>query len=57
MQIRLYINEDAMLRALINGLRARDVDLKTVSEMDTRKLDDEAQLKFAASQGRVLYTF
>ncbi len=30
MQIRLYIDEDAMFRALIQGLRARDVDVSTV---------------------------
>jgi hypothetical protein len=30
MQIRLYMDEDVMSRALVNGLRARGIDVATV---------------------------
>jgi hypothetical protein len=33
MQSRLYIDEDAMARALVNGLRARGVDVETVTDV------------------------
>lgn len=57
MQIRLFVDEDAMAHALVNGLRARGVDVLTVGEGARRKLEDNEQLEFATSQGRVLYTF
>jgi hypothetical protein len=56
MQIRLYIDEDAMSRALTHNLRARGVDVTTVREEGRQGGSDEAQLEFACSQGRVLYT-
>jgi hypothetical protein len=31
MQIRLYVDGDAMARALVRGLRARGVDVTTVT--------------------------
>lgn len=46
-----------MAHALVTGLRARGVDVLTVSEGARRKLEDEEQLEFATSQDRVLYTF
>jgi hypothetical protein len=54
---RLYVDEDAMHRGLIAGLRARGVDVLTVYEAGLLGQDDETQLTFAASQQRVLYTF
>lgn len=57
MQVRLFVDEDAMADALMTGLRARGVNLLTASEAETRKLDDDEQLEFASAQGRVLYTF
>jgi len=57
MQIRLFVDEDAMAHALVNGLRARGIDVLTVGEVARKKLEDEEQLEFATSQGRVLYTF
>jgi hypothetical protein len=56
MKIRLYIDEDAMSRALINGLRARGVDVTSVKEEERRNLDDRSQLEFSTKQGRVLCT-
>ncbi len=43
MPIRLYIDEDAMARAFVSGLRARDVDLKTVFEEGMLGQSDEVQ--------------
>src|ERR1700730_1291268 len=57
MQIRLFVDEDAMAHALVTGLRARGIDVLTVGEGARRRLDDDEQLEFATSQGRVLYTF
>jgi hypothetical protein len=57
MQIRLFIDEDAMSRAVAHNLRMRGVDVATVVEEAREGLDDTAQLDFAASRGRVLYTF
>jgi hypothetical protein len=56
MRIRLYIDEDAMSRPLVNGLRARGIDVITVAEEKRRGLNDELQLEFATRQGRVLCT-
>lgn len=57
MRIRLYIDEDAMFRALVQGLRARDVDVSTVAEANMTGQPDEAQLDWATLQERVIYTF
>jgi len=57
MQIRLYIDEDAMSRALVQGLRARGADVTTVYEEGMTGQSDAAQLAYAAMQGRVIYTF
>src|SRR5438105_1868919 len=57
MRIRLFVDEDAMAHALVTGLRARGIDVLTVGEKARRRLDDDEQLEFATSKGRVLYTF
>jgi uncharacterized protein DUF5615 len=57
MLIRLYVDEDAMARAFVQGLRAREIDLITVLDAGMSEQDDAAQLDYAAAQGRVLYTF
>lgn len=57
MQIRLYIDEDAMARALVQGLRARGVDVTTVIDEGMNERDDNAQLQRATQQRRVIYTF
>ena len=57
MQVRVFVDEDAMSRALVNGLRARGIDVLTVGEGARRELEDDEQLEFATVTGRVLYTF
>lgn len=57
MQIRLYVDEDAMARTLVKGLRARGVDVTTVLDEGMSEQNDAAQLEYAIQQGRVLYTF
>ena len=57
MQIRLYIDEDAMARALISGLRARGVNVTTVLDEGLSGQSDATQLAHAAQLERVLYTF
>ena len=57
MDIRLYIDEDAMAQALIRRLRARGADVLTAFEADMMGRDDAAQLAFAIAQERTLYTF
>lgn len=56
-QICLYIDEDAMAHALVQGLRARGVDVTTVIDEGMNERDDNAQLERAAQQRRVIYTF
>lgn len=57
MQIRLYVDEDAMARGLVSGLRARGIDVLTVSEAGKSEEDDITQLGHATEQMRSLYTF
>jgi hypothetical protein len=57
MQLRLFIDEDAMSRAVAHNLRMRGIDLTTVVEEQREGLDDAAQLDCATSQARALYTF
>ena len=55
-QIRLYIDEDAGERAVVDGLRGRGVDLMTVVDSGMNGLADSHQLKFAAQIGRAIYS-
>ena len=57
MPIRLYVDEDAMARALVKGLRARGVDITTVFDEEMLARSDAEQLEYAVQQGRVFYTF
>ena len=45
MQIRLYLDEDAMARALVLGLRARGVDVTTVIDEGMKERGDREQLQ------------
>jgi hypothetical protein len=56
-QTRLYLDEDAMRRSLVFGLRARNVDLLTASEAQMVNHGDQDHLAAASAAGRVLYTF
>ncbi|NIL97141.1 MAG: hypothetical protein GTO53_06220 [Planctomycetales bacterium] len=55
-QIRLYVDEDAAERAVVEGLRNHGIDVVTVLEVEMTSVSDEEQLAFASSQGRCLYT-
>jgi uncharacterized protein with PIN domain len=55
--IRLYFDTDSMEKALLAGLRARGVDAITALEAGLADGSDEEQLRFASSQGRVLFSF
>jgi hypothetical protein len=57
MQISLYVDEDAMSRALIRGLRCRGIDVTTVLDEGKAGKSDRAQLEYAARTRRVLYSF
>lgn len=55
--IKLYLDEDAISRALIRALRARGIDLLTAQEAKRIGVSDEAQLAFAAARSRTIFTF
>jgi hypothetical protein len=57
MQISLYIDEDAMSRALLRGLRARGIEATTVLDEGKVGDSDQAQLEYAWQTKRVLYSF
>ncbi|HEV8720456.1 MAG TPA: DUF5615 family PIN-like protein [Candidatus Binatia bacterium] len=46
-----------MSHALVRGLRARGVDVRTALEEGMIERDDEEHLEFAAKANRVLYSF
>lgn len=56
-RIKLYLDEDAQRTDLIQALRARHIDVVTVSEANQLGQDDDVQLRFATEQGRVVFTF
>ena len=55
--IKLFLDEDAQRTDLIKALRARHIDVDTVSDANLLGQPDEVILKQAAEQGRVLFTF
>jgi len=55
-QVRLYLDEDAMRKSLVFGLRARNVDVLTATEADMINHADEAHLATASAAGRALFT-
>ena len=55
--IRLYLDEDTINRALLGGLRARNVDVLTAQEASRIGMSDEAQLAFATAEQRTIFTF
>jgi hypothetical protein len=54
---RLYLDEDASDADLVFALRSRQVDVVTTIEARLKETSDEEQLRWAAKQGRVIYTF
>jgi hypothetical protein len=57
MQIRLYLDEDAMARSLVREFRARGIDITTALGEQTLGNDDFKQLEFSKSENRVFYTY
>lgn len=57
MQIRLYLDEDAMDSDLVRALRLRDVDVATALDVGLTNSADEEQLEYAIKDGRALYSF
>ncbi len=56
-RIRWYLDEDTIARALVQGLRARGLDVSTPLEAGMMGEPDRAQLEFASSRQRAIYTF
>jgi hypothetical protein len=57
MTIRIYLDEDAMSRSLINALRSRGVDVTVASDVGMRERSDAEHLTYASAQGLVLFSF
>ena len=57
MTIRLYVDEDAMDKALVIALRARGVDVQTAREAGLIERKDQSHLEYSTEEGRVLYGF
>jgi len=57
MQIRLYLDEDAMDTDLVRALRLRGVDVTTALDVGLTNSADEEQLEHAMRSGRTLYSF
>ena len=55
--MRLYADEDASEHAVVQGLRARGVDIVATAEVGRLGSTDEEQLAFAVQQARAIYTF
>lgn len=56
-RLKLYLDEDAQRTDLIQALRARQVDVESVSESSLLGQDDAFLLDYATSQERVIFTF
>lgn len=55
--IKLYVDEDAQRTDLILALRARQVDVVTVSEAKLLGQTDEVHLRYATIHNRVIFSF
>ena len=55
--LRLNTDEDSMRRSLVEALRARSINARTVDDENMRCHSDQEQLQWATEQGRVLYSF
>jgi hypothetical protein len=50
------MDEDMMSHSLVNALRSRGIDVKTVLEEKREGFSDESQLKWATREGRIICT-
>ena len=58
--IKLYLDEDAQdaqRTDLIQALRARQIDVVTVSDVNLLGEGDDVQLRYATEQDRVIFSF
>src|SRR5258708_8194964 len=56
-RVRIYIDEDAMQRALVVALRARRIDVQSALEAGMINRGDEDHLRWSTKEERVLYSF
>jgi hypothetical protein len=49
--IKLYLDEDALDRDLVNALRSRSIDVLTAHEAGLQTASDEEHLSYATSVG------
>ena len=56
-RIRLYLDEDAMRKALLFGLRTKLVDVVSALEAGMIHQPDSEHLRWATGEGRVLYSY
>jgi hypothetical protein len=56
-RIRLYLDEDAMRRSLVFGLKTRNVDVLTALDAEMINREDEDHLLKAVSLERTVYTY
>ena len=54
-KIKFHLDENVR-NAIAQGLRRRGIDVTTTPEQSLIGIADEAQLEFAVSQGRVIFT-
>ena len=54
-KIKFHLDENVR-NAIAQGLRRRGIDVTTTPEQSLIGISDEAQLKFAVSQNRVIFT-
>jgi hypothetical protein len=57
LNIKLYMDEDAMAARVVAGMRSRGVDVFTAKLAGMLRRDDEDHLAFAAAGNRTLYSF
>lgn len=57
MDLRLHLDEDATLRALIRTLTARGLDVSNAIDAGLAGLSDEKQLEYSTEAGRILYSY
>jgi hypothetical protein len=53
---KLFVDEDACEEAVVSGLRRLGIDVLTVIDVARTSVDDDDQLRFATSLGRVIYS-
>jgi hypothetical protein len=55
-RVRLYIDEDAADRIIVDGLAAAGIDVLTTEQGSGNQATDESQLRFAIESGRAIYS-